>query len=232
MKKSWLIFIGVFAVVILALVIVGGVFTVRQIDVVFLNASAISHDEVLTASKLKNGTVIFNVDDKAVIENIKEYFTDKSVYGVRVERTYPNKVTLFVMERVRMFKFSVGGGTDIVITDKDFQLNKKQKADNLEYSDFITVKNYEITNTFRTDECRFLRSVVYELLARGYAEEGVTRLIKSVDIKVGEYYALEPAVGGKIFINYNDTASLPRILDIYFALSDTEKLSNPQVKIT
>lgn len=142
MKKK----IAVVAICILLVSLVsilGGIFNVHSIKVVFLDKNEnMSTSDVLAQSGLELRSSILNINEKTIKAKISKAYPDRSVVPYDIERVFPNNVIIKVKGNSPLFCIkSIDGKT--FLTDLDFQLSKEVQ-ELTEDNEYIHIKNFEL----------------------------------------------------------------------------------------
>ena len=229
MKKG-IIITSIFLVIIVALIVGGQIFTVRNVNVVFYNQTGVCTEaEIIDLVGLDRRSNIFSVNEREVKQKVAKAYADNTVYVTDVERSFPDTVTIYVKERPLIFKvkvYSPTGADRYVPTDKDFQRGGVyDEGDPIFDRKLIEVKDFEVLTSFDTQEFVVLRAIVKIFLECGFEEEALPYFISSVAFTE---YGLDMNVVGTdaVFrVGYDaDKASLTAALAEYFALSESERV--------
>ncbi len=213
MKKKYVV-IAVSVLIIALIVAFGQIFTVRDISVVFHNKTGLTDEaDILKVAGITYKKNIFNVKEGEIKQKIASNFTDRSIVVTNVVREFPDKVVIYVKERVPIFRMQTysSEGTAYVATDKDFQRNAVQKEGENSVK-LIEVTGYEVRETFDVKECIALREVAYALIGEGMSEEALPYFIEKINFS-----------GDALEITLAETKAVLRV-KMTTATADTAKL--------
>ncbi len=189
MKKKYVV-IAISVIIIALIVACGQMFTVRHVSVVFYNKTGLADEAgVLKATGLSGRNNIFNVQETELKKNIASAYPDNSIEVTQIERKFPNKIVIYVKERLPIFKIRVytNDGVDrFVPTDKDFQRGTVQAEEDITLT-LIDVRGFGVYETFDVKECNQLRALVSALLATSLEEEALPYLISSISFSDDGY---------------------------------------------
>lgn len=222
MKKKYII-ISISLIIIALLIIGGNIFAIKNVNVVFENYTEKSNKyEILSVAGVDKGTIIFNLKEKTVKQNVAKHYADNSIIVTDIIREFPNKITIYVKERLPIFKIGVNINTNtFVATDKDFQLGGIISAfDGL----LIDVLNLQVQDTFDTSECRELKELSEHLIAAGIKEEALPYFMASVTFQNQSLLIKLRNSNATFQVARNDIGSIKRIYNAYLQLEDTNRL--------
>ncbi len=175
--------------VLVALIIAfGQVFTVRYIDVEFVNAVVTADkNEIIDATGIDTNTNIFILDEKKVKAKIQNAFSDNAIKVNDIVREFPNKVTIKISERTPLFKIKAETEEKdgFVTVDRNFQRTYVYSEEEISREPLIEVKGFVVEDTYLTDECYALRDVANALIDCGFNEEAIPYLIKTIEFTDG-----------------------------------------------
>lgn len=196
--------------VLVALIIAfGQVFTVRYIDVEFVNSvKAANKQEIIDATGIDTNTNIFILDEKKVKAKIQNAFNDNAIKVNDIVREFPNKVKIKVSERTPLFKIAAETEEKdgFVTVDRNFQRTYVYSAEEIQTEPLIEVKGLTIKDTYLINECNALKIIANTLIARGFAEDAIPYFVKRIEFNEN-----------KIKINLRASATT-------FVLTSTEKI--------
>ena len=221
MKKKYIVII-ISLLIVSAILIGGQIFTVRHVSVVFYNKTGLtSESEVIEVSGLNTRNNIFSVNEKEIKAKIAAKYDDNSIAVTNIVRSFPNKVTIYVKERIPMFLIKVAseGGDKYVPTDKDFQRGKVTTLDEIDYT-LIKVTGFEVAETFDVKECVLLRRIAKGFISAGLAEEAVPYFISEISFAESDVTVTIRESGAVMHFNMDSTAEdVKKAYDDYLALS-------------
>lgn len=159
----------------------GQIFAVAKIDVFYEKTPLFAKtEEVIDSSGISLGANIFSIDEKAASKNIAEFYTDGSVEVVDIERIFPNKVLIYIKERLPVFAIPIKGDAGrYVVTDESFFINIYRK-DNEGLEDLIVVSGITVENTFNTPNIYKLNEIRKGINALGIGEEALLAFVESI----------------------------------------------------
>ncbi len=227
MKKK-IVIIAISLVIVTALIICGNIFAVDSVEVVFDNKTDITNEyDILKAAEISKSTIIFNIKENSIKSKVSKEYKDNSIVVTNVERVFPNKVKIFVKERVLIYKLNVFSQTDddlYVPTDKDFQ--RGALIDNIDDYNLITVKNFVIKDTFNLEECYELREFADVFISLGISEEALPYFVESIEFSEKTLKIDLRHSSGIFTISRNNIKNeLKTIYYQYLKLSDQDKLN-------
>lgn len=216
MKKKYII-IAISLVIVTLLIVCGNVFAVKNVNVVFENnTDKTTEFEILEAAGIDDGLMIFNLRENEIKSKVAKHYKDNSIVVTNIVRKFPNIITLYVKERIPIFKISVYSQTNtnaFVPVDKDFQMGTITTQESNNY--LIQVNNLVVKDTFDLKECAELRTLANSLIEVGIKEEALPYFIEYINftadfIKVklrnsnATLSVKRTDVGGGIKILYSD----------------------------
>ena len=221
MKKKYIVII-ISLLIVSAILIGGQIFTVRNISVVFYNKTGLtSESEVIEASGLNSRNNIFSINEKNIKAKISSAYDDNSITVTNIVRSFPNKVTIYVKERIPMFLIKVASedGNKYVPTDKDFQRGKVTTLDNIDYT-LIAVTGFEVAETFDVKECILLRRIANALIAAGLSEEAIPYFISEIAFDGSNVNVIIKESGAIMQFNLDSTADeVKQVYNDYLSLT-------------
>lgn len=224
MKKST-VFAIIFCTVVLAAIVFFGVFfTVKEITVRYDNdVTSVDKQAVLSVIDIDAQTNIFSVNEKKLKQKVETAFPDNSIEVTQVVRTFPNKVTVVVRERVQLFRIRVKNTDNYVAADKDFRRSAIYAESGLAGKDLIVVTGFEISDSFAVDGCYQLKDFANALINSGFNVDSLTTFVSSIDFS--EDKMLVTLFDGASFSlpRNNVRASAATCLNAYLALPYAER---------
>lgn len=225
--KNKIIIIAISLIIVTALIVCGNVFAVDRVEVVFDNKTDITSEyDILKAAGISQSTIIFNIKESDIKSKISKQYKDNSIVVTNVERVFPNKVKIYVKERVLIYKLSVysqTGENEYVPTDKDFQRGVMyQNIDNLL---LINVKNFVVKDTFNLEECYQLREFAQALIDLGISEDALPYFVESIEFADSFLEVRLRNSSGMLTISRSEIKQEVSLLySQYLKLSDQDKL--------
>lgn len=179
--KNKIIAISVSVVIIALIVVFGEVFKLKALDVkLTAYTGAVEETDIVELIDVDSYGSIFGVNESAIKENIESYYGGNTVEVYGVVRSFPNKVTVYVRERLPMFEVDVYEKDGYCVpTDKDFQRNKIVEKSSVGYK-LIKVNGISVEKSFNTASFRQLKAVADGFTDLGMTEEGIISFVKSV----------------------------------------------------
>lgn len=226
MKKK-IIIIAISLIIVTALIVCGNVFAVDRVEVVFDNKTDITSEyDILKTAGISQSTIIFNIKESDIKSKISKQYKDNSIVVTNVERVFPNKVKIYVRERVLIYKLNVysqTGENEYVPTDKDFQRGvMNQNVDDLL---LINVKNFVVKDTFNLEECYQLREFAQTLIDLGISEDALPYFVESIEFADSFLEVKLRNSSGMLTISRSDIKQEVSLLySQYLKLSDQDKL--------
>lgn len=182
MKKKYII-IAISLVIVTLLIVCGNVFAVENVNVVFENnTNNTTEYEILQAAGIDDGLMIFNLRENEIKSKVAKHYKDNSIVVTNIVRKFPNIITLYVKERIPIFKISVYSQTNtnaFVPADKDFQMGTITTKEVNNY--LIQVNNLVVKDTFDLKECAQLRMLAKSLIEEGIKEEALPYFIEYIN---------------------------------------------------
>lgn len=178
MKKKYIAII-IAVVILVAIFTFGQVFTVKTVDVVFENDTAVATDaQIVNLAGVEHDKNIFSFKEDDVIELINEKYNN--ALKVSIERIFPNKVIIKIKERIPMFVLEVNNAnySGFIATDKDFQ--RTDKIDTESMDNLILIRGYTVKSSFDTEQCRNIRILANTLIDAGMKYEAVSVFIDQI----------------------------------------------------
>ncbi|MCR4662100.1 MAG: FtsQ-type POTRA domain-containing protein [Clostridia bacterium] len=221
MKKNYII-IFLCLVVIIAIIVLSWLFTIRTIDVEFLNdVENTSKEEIISLANIKNNTNIFVIDEATIERQIESGFSDSSINVTTIERSFPNIVIIKVKERVPLFKIqrNINNSIQYVTPDIDFRRPTTYKENELPEIPLIEVLNLQLTDTYNTKECICLRNIALGLIELGFTENSIISFIKSIEFSGNTVKINLRTTDTSLLINWNDVnikSEIKRLINRYF----------------
>lgn len=223
MKKKYTI-IAISLVIVTLLIVCGNIFAIENVNVVFENFTEKTNKyEILSVAGVDKGTIIFNLREKDVKQNVAKHYSDNSIVVTNIIREFPNQITIYIKERVPIYKINVLSHTNnsFVATDKDFQMgNILNDYDGI----LIEVKNLVVKDTFDLEQCRHLRELSERFIAEGINEEALPYLLETITFQ-NESLVLKLRNSSATFnVLRSDIASISKIYKKYLDLDDSSRL--------
>ncbi len=219
MKKTTVFSIIFCTVVLAAIVFFGVFFTVKDITVRYDNdVRSVDKQAILSVIDIDAQTNIFSVDEKKIKQKIETAFPDNSIEVYQVVRTFPDKVTVVVRERVQLFKIRIKNTDNYVAADKDFRRSAAHSESDLADIDLIVVRGFDIIDSFAVDGCYQLKDFANALISFGFSVDSLTTFVNSIDFS--EDKMLVTIFDGATFSISRDNvqASVVTCLEAYLAL--------------
>lgn len=226
MKKKYILIIA--SIVVIALIVAcGQIFTVRNVSVVFYNKTGLADEAgVLKASGLSGHNNIFNVKESDVKSRVANAYPDRSVVVTNIVRNFPDKVTIYVKERVPIFKipvYSADGEDKFVPTDKDFQRGNIQNGESIDAL-LVEIKGFLVHETFDVKECVQLRALANALIKKEIEEDALPYFLSEVTFDNGNLNVLIRETNAMFIISADKVAEQTAILyDNYLALDASSR---------
>ena len=214
--KRVVITVAIGIMIIAGIIVCGQMFKVQFVNVEFDNGVTVTNEEsILSLADIDTNTNIFVLDEKQIKERIENGYENNAIKVTDIVRSFPNKVTIKVMERVSLYKIKAETETQsgYVSVDRNFQRNKIYSYEELKDEILINVTGISINNSFKSKECYQLQSIANALISNGIQEEALPYFIND--------------------INFNDTGRIIinlRITDTKFVI-DTENNENYAIGI-
>ena len=214
--KRVVITVAIGIMIIAGIIVCGQMFKVQFVNVEFDNGVTVTNEEsILSLADIDTNTNIFVLDEKQIKERIENGYENNAIKVTDIVRSFPNKVTIKVMERVSLYKIKAETETQsgYVSVDRNFQRNKIYSFEELKDEILINVTGISINNSFKSKECYQLQSIANALISNGIQEEALPYFIND--------------------INFNDTGRIIinlRITDTKFVI-DTENNENYAIGI-
>jgi len=227
MKKKYII-IAISLIIVTTLVVCGYVFTVDNVEVVFDNKTNITKEyDILNAAGISNGTIIFNIKEADIKSRIAKQYKDNSIVVTNVVRLFPNKIKIYVKERVLLYKINVysqSDGNEFVPTDKDFQ--RGVKISDIDDLILISVKNFVVKDTFNLEECYQLKELADSFITLGISEDSLPYFIEYVEFEDSLLEIKLRHSNGVFYISRDRIKDeIKSIYSKYNSLSDQDKLN-------
>lgn len=124
MKTGKYIVILISVAIVLAIVFLfNTVFVLSKVEISVDGGALYSAEDIYSAGKIKTGSNIFQLNVSDIKSNIENTYCGIKVENI--ERKFPNKLYISVVERVAMLVFEAdnSGETKTICTDRDFQMN-------------------------------------------------------------------------------------------------------------
>lgn len=225
--KNKIIIIAISLIIVTALIVCGNVFAVDRVEVVFDNKTDITSEyDILKAAGISQSTIIFNIKESDIKSKISKQYKDNSIVVTNVERVFPNKVKIYVKERVLIYKLSVysqTGENEYVPTDKDFQRGVMYQ--NIDDLLLINVKNFVVKDTFNLEECYQLREFAQALIDLGISEDALPYFVESIEFADSFLEVRLRNSSGMLTISRSEIKQEVSLLySQYLKLSDQDKL--------
>ena len=205
MKKKYFVVIASLIIIVL-IVAFGLVFNVRDVSVVFTNKTVYaSETDILNAAGNIYKKNIFSINETEIKRSIAATFDDNSIFVTNIVRSFPDKVTIYVKERIPVFKMSVytSDGDDFVAADKDFQRQKIQKETEFSHK-LIDVTGYVVRDTFNVKECIALRNLALQFIDLEISEEALPYFIKEIHFEDNFMQVRIAETNAILFINIDN----------------------------
>ncbi len=230
-KKIIAIIIGLVAIIAIALV--GQLFNVKSVEVVYDTDVVLStsSDDIVSLSQIEIGQNILTIDEKVAIDTIEEQYGNVIAVS-SLERKFPNKVVIHLA--VRDLLLAVNGTDDGAVetyaTDQQFQVNSIKKSSpilDVDFDSLILVEGVSIDGTFNVPELKNVRNIIAGFYTLGYDNQGLKKLIKSISID-GDVYSinLREYEGSSITLTRGEgdlISTLSAKVDAFYALSDPSR---------
>lgn len=226
MKKKYIIII-ISIVLIAGLIACGNIFAIKNINVVFDNNTDKTNEyEIIKAAGISGGTIIFNLRESEIKSKVNKYYKDNSIFVTNIERKFPNTVTIYVKERIAIFKVNVYSVTDtnsFVPVDKDFQMGMIANSDEGYF--LIQINNFVVKDTFDLKECNQLRLLANTLIAEGIKEEALPFFIESINFETDYLKITLRESNATLSVLKNDVEKgVKKLYGDYLALDDQQRL--------
>ncbi len=190
MKKRWIsVIIG--CVVVALIAIIGNVCRVRTVIVKFDNQPVnVTADEVFRASGIETRRSILGINEITVKECVNGAFGDNSVYVRNIERVFPNKVIVYVEERMPLCavklrdpeKFGYEEGDGYGITDMDFQMNAVANNAEVAGRDLIYIDGVTVSDTYNTSAFAYIHAIFTAFEDVGLNASAQKKFIESINM--------------------------------------------------
>ena len=227
MSKKRLIAMFVSLCIIIVICVLGGaVFVVKDIDIARLegleNNTQIKDSDIIATTKISYGKSIFAISESKVVTNIESTYPTLKVRSI--ERVFPNKIIIKVIERVPMIAIRFKGGNEYLILDnnmcaiKKVSVTESDKAEKL--NNLCIVDGFELEGTkdiflgkqlprIYGDEViiiqHILSGLIHENMELKQINEFMSRLIFDKGVKkVYLQTRYGTGEGVSIFIDYGD----------------------------
>lgn len=132
MNKRLVIIFSSIVVAVMLVVLGAVILTVGNVQVVTNDEQGIyDMTNIVNESGIKRGTSIFAVDEEKATRNIEKSYPYAKV--IKIERKFPNKVVIEMVNRSPVFCLPVNGQDDYILLDREFkvlEIVKKQDYDN------------------------------------------------------------------------------------------------------
>lgn len=221
MKK--IIIAVVLGLVLISLIIAfGQVFTVKYVTVEFTNnVSVTTKEKILEQAGIKTSTNIFIIDEEKVAESIEKNYTNNEIKVKSIVRTFPNKVTINVSERIALFRIQAHTEeqSGYVKADRNFQMNAIYSYSEIKDEVLIDVSGFEIKDTFNCKECFALKNIANAVIDSGIKEEALPFFIDEVSISERQIKVMLKGTDTVLVVN----APFDADANVYSAVSDLMK---------
>lgn len=237
-NKRLLIFLSVFAFLVLIVVLCSTVFTVKSVSINWLVTNVnigVSNEEIV--ANVETGESVFLVDKKAIIKNLENKYPYLKIVSAEVK--FPNKLVLHSAVRQELYSLKIKDNKHAILDGEckvlriatDSQLNDDIKPIpiNLEgYS--YNENNFTVA---QTADIGWIKNVINNfsiaLYQKGYAEIDAKNNIKSLNIDISGYdnkISLTTYYGVSIEIQQISDQLSNKFafgIDVYDKLSEAEK---------
>ncbi len=190
MKKRWIsVIIGCAIIALIA--IAGNVCRVRTVEVRFDGPQTdVTAEEIFSASGIDMRRSILGINENTVKENVNKAFADHSVYVRNIERKFPNKVILYVEERIPICavklsdpaRFGYEDGDGYGITDMDFQMDAVGSRAEAEESELIYLEGVTVSDTYNTSAFEYVHKIFSAFESLGFDADAQKKLIAVITV--------------------------------------------------
>lgn len=200
MKTAKYIVILTCVAIILAIVFLfNTVFVLSKIDVNVQGGAGYTAEQIYSAGKIKTGANIFKINVDTVKNNIETEYSGVKV--TKIERIFPNKITINVVQRVAVlvFEVDIGGETHTIATDRDFQMNIVSGKALSEYEGYTYVSGLVINrgneNGFELDVLKRLRKALIGFEKAGINSSAFRAFIQEIRISPESFLFITRSAG-------------------------------------
>ena len=182
--KKVVITVAIGIIIIAGIIVCGQMFKVQFVNVEFDNSVNVTNEEsVLSLADIDTNTNIFVLDEKVIKERIESGYDNNAIKVTDIIRSFPNKVTIKVVERVALFKIKAETEkqSGYVCVDRNFQRNKIYSYDTIKDEVLINVSGITINESFKSKECYQLQIIANTLIASGIQEEAIPYFVNDIN---------------------------------------------------
>ncbi|MDR0751698.1 MAG: FtsQ-type POTRA domain-containing protein [Christensenellaceae bacterium] len=212
-KKKALAITGI---ILISLILTGVIFAnVTSIDLIELRFDSapmrFDESEILAVSKLKAGMSIFSVDETELTQKIEDNFVSRNVNVKNIERIWPNKIVIYIRERIPVCLIKIKNSDSYALIDMDFQMN----AEILNNYDpqYISIKGIEVDNTFNVPQFAAIRQILIAFTQKGVPFYALAGLIREIEFNEKTYTYSAKLKNGETIYDIQHNATLPPVLD-------------------
>lgn len=189
-------------IIILLCVLCGAVFVVRDVEIVKLEGlefnTQISDKDLIATTQISYGKSIFAISESKVVTNIENTYPTIKVRGV--ERIFPNKIVIKLIERVPMIAIKFKGQKDYLILDNNMCAIKKVSVTEADFNEKLKnvciVKGFELEGTndiylgkqlprIYGDEVVLIEHIIAGLVKQGMELKQINEFISSIGFEQG-----------------------------------------------
>ena len=203
MSKKRLVAMFISLCIIVTLCVLGGaVFVVRDVEVVRLegleNNTQITDKDIIATTRISYGKSIFAISESKVVSNIENTYPNIKVRGI--ERVFPNKIVINLIERVPMVAIKFKGQNDYLILDNNMCAIKKISVNEADIEEKLNkicvVKGYELEGTKNIylgkqlpriygDEVVLVENIIAGLIKQGMELKQINEFMYSINFDSG-----------------------------------------------
>lgn len=183
MRKKYIAII-ISVILVIVIIIFSNLFLVKTVEVVFEKPPHITNDEeIIAAAKIKMNSNIFNLNEQNIIDNVSNYFDNNKVSITDVQRSFPNKIRLYVKERHPILTIGYGNenGEKCIPTDIDFQLTNHIDKVDIDFTAIAITGTY-VSTTFNQPTFQYIRRVLYAYIDLNFNTDSLVSFIKEINV--------------------------------------------------
>ena len=240
-KRLVIIFVSI--AIVISMFVLGAVFfTVKDVVIVVHDDEQISFDktEILNTSGIKMGTSIFAVDEDKASENIEKKYPTLKV--IKIERVFPNKVRIELIERVGILTLKIEGVEDYLILDRELKVIAVENYEYVMSNNLVPIKGYEykISEGKKSDDLigefisknnyiyKSIEDIVLSLETFGNINERLCAFANNFTVNEKEnYISVKTNLGVSLVLRLNTNKSIKEQMDLIYrkldSMSDSER---------
>ncbi|MDR0696595.1 MAG: FtsQ-type POTRA domain-containing protein [Christensenellaceae bacterium] len=177
-------------IILISLILVSIIFVnVTNVDLIELRfeSSPINFDEaeILAVSNLRAGMSIFSIDETELTKKIEDNFPARNVNVKNIERVWPNKVVLYLKERIRTCIVNIKDSEEYAVIDMDFQM-KPLIVDALD-NQYIFLTGITVDNTFNIPQFAAIRQILIAFTYKSIPYYALSGILKEIEFDEKSY---------------------------------------------